>query len=1039
MPPTSEKDPQPYVGPIPFPSGQPLYGRDREVEDLLDLLIAERVVLLYSPSGAGKTSLIQAALGPRLKSENFEVMPIMLARRSPPPQEVLPTGVNRYVLSFLLSLDQGLYGKPTRTPLTELAGMTLDGYLEKLAAQPENSGDTPPRPPNMVLLFDQFEDVLALDPTDRAAKEELFIQLGTALRSRERWALFSMREEYRAGLDPYLRRIPTRFAATFRLEPLGRTAALAAIRKPACAFGVEFTGAAASQLVDDLSRVKILHNGTVQERSGHYVEPVQLQVVCLRLWEKLKPLKGSEIVKDDLRSVGDVDEALAAYYGDKIRAAAETQDREKLPAQHSQARERTLREWFGGRLITEHGFRAQVAKDLEPRDGLDTATLESLVDAHLVRKEELRSMTWYELTHDRLVDPVRRSNKAWFAENLKPFQRKAARWEEKGHPSGLLLRDEELEEARVWANAHAWELTETEKSFLSASREEQRAARRLRGLAQALAGVTLLLAILAAVLFQASQVASSQKQALEALDLVADHDKGALDHARQAAKTYRTVQAERALHAALRASLPTRQVPISSDWAGAVAFRPDGAVLAFVPPGALSPEVHFMDVGSGRSWPFVTDNRPVTSLAFSPPGRLLATGNLEGGVKLWNLDTRTPLILDLEKAEGPCAVSRSEASPLSRMAFSTDGKYLALADGLPYPTVWTADGGFVKCLPSESPVAALAWSDDSRYLATGGSNGKVVLWDISERGRSVELGGERGAHLEAVNGLAFSQGRLATASSDMTAKIWRLPTGKLEQSSKPEAIFGHDQAVWDVAFSPDGKYLVSGSSDLRRRSVARVWDLRSGLELYEVSPGRGAVVRVLFNPTGVLTTASTENVSGQREKQGEVTFWSAPFRDAIQHSAMSISLSPDETVQDLAFRAADSKLLIALSSNAGDAICDIARPGCTRRSWCTAKEKELIATKVFSADGRYLACGGVAGAFEVWDTLSAKRILSKDLRQLDPIACLLGCKVSAIGFSQDGNLVAVAGAPGSVSIWEMQSGRNLARRRRDGAPITTLA
>ena len=59
----------PYVGPRSFRRGDALYGRDREIADLLDLLIAERIVLLHSPSGAGKTSLIQAGLIPLLEEE----------------------------------------------------------------------------------------------------------------------------------------------------------------------------------------------------------------------------------------------------------------------------------------------------------------------------------------------------------------------------------------------------------------------------------------------------------------------------------------------------------------------------------------------------------------------------------------------------------------------------------------------------------------------------------------------------------------------------------------------------------------------------------------------------------------------------------------------------------------------------------------------------------------------------------------------------------------------------------------------------------
>ena len=57
----------PYVGPRAFMTGEALYGRDRELRKLLGLLVAERIVLLHSPSGAGKTSLVQAALMPRLE------------------------------------------------------------------------------------------------------------------------------------------------------------------------------------------------------------------------------------------------------------------------------------------------------------------------------------------------------------------------------------------------------------------------------------------------------------------------------------------------------------------------------------------------------------------------------------------------------------------------------------------------------------------------------------------------------------------------------------------------------------------------------------------------------------------------------------------------------------------------------------------------------------------------------------------------------------------------------------------------------------
>jgi hypothetical protein len=76
--------PNPYVGPRPFRPGEPLYGRDHEADQLADLLIAKRIVVLHSPSGAGKTSLIQAALIPALRAAGFTVLPIVRVNRAPP-------------------------------------------------------------------------------------------------------------------------------------------------------------------------------------------------------------------------------------------------------------------------------------------------------------------------------------------------------------------------------------------------------------------------------------------------------------------------------------------------------------------------------------------------------------------------------------------------------------------------------------------------------------------------------------------------------------------------------------------------------------------------------------------------------------------------------------------------------------------------------------------------------------------------------------------------------------------------------------------
>lgn len=446
----------PYVGPRAFTEGEPLFGRSREVRQLFQMLVARRIALLHSPSGAGKTSLIQAGLIPQLKADGFRVLPVARVNKEPPGLLPGAPSFNRYIYSLLLSLEE----RPDGQFDEALAAVSLADYLAPKFGSEED-------PELIALIVDQFEELLTADPSDVAQKAAFFAELGQALRNPHLWALFVIREDYLGALEPYARAIPTRLANSFRLDLLETEAASEAICRPSEAQGVHFTEQAIATLVDDLRLIHVQQpDGSFREELGPYVEPVQLQVVCHRIWERLDPKK-TEITVADLEASGDVDESLAAYYAGQLAAIAVDEEINES--------ERTVRQWVERKLITRDGIRHPVLKGQEGTEGLDNRAIDMLRNAHLVRAEERGGMTWFELAHDRLVEPIRQDNARWFENNLSLLQRQAERWKEEEYEKRdyLLLHGDSLSEAEAWAESHPDELSRVDRDLLEASHKER--------------------------------------------------------------------------------------------------------------------------------------------------------------------------------------------------------------------------------------------------------------------------------------------------------------------------------------------------------------------------------------------------------------------------------------------------------------------------------------------------------------------------------------------------------------------------------------
>ena len=278
----------PYVGPRPFEEADArdgrYYGREREARDLLALVARERLVLFYAQSGAGKSSLLRASLIPGLRDLGFDVLPI--ARVSGAAPGAADPGVaNVFVYDLILSVNEGLPAED-RAPAEALLKATLAKFLGGEAA---GDPDAAARLAPTVLLVDQFEEIVTSRPERWQDHAAFFEQLRDALERLPRlWVVLTLREDFVAPLEPYADLLPNRLRARYYMQRMGQDAALEAVRRPAATYGLPFAAGVAETLVDNLRRVRVQFRPEPQ--LGEYVEPVQLQVVCYELWQKLHAL-----------------------------------------------------------------------------------------------------------------------------------------------------------------------------------------------------------------------------------------------------------------------------------------------------------------------------------------------------------------------------------------------------------------------------------------------------------------------------------------------------------------------------------------------------------------------------------------------------------------------------------------------------------------------------------------------------------------------------------------------------------------------------
>jgi len=283
----------------------------------------------------------------------------------------------------------------------------------------------------------------------------------------------------------------------------------------------------------------------------------------------------------------------------------------------------------------------------------------------------------------------------------------------------------------------------------------------------------------------------------------------------------------------------------------------------------------------------------VTTVAWSPNGKYIASGSLDQTVQVWSSNPGDHVHPSIYRGHtaGVQAVAWSPES--NRVASGAIDKTLQVWDAFSREHVAIYRG-------HTDVVKTVAWSPDGQSIASGSADSTVRVWDVATGKQKYVYQG----HKASVNSLVWSPDsqRIASGASDKTVQILDATTGNHRYTYR-----GHTDTVSSVSWSPDGKLIVSGSWD----KTVQVWHAETGAIVYtysgynvqaaQVNPAKGVLPDLIFavawSHNGKRIAAVTQVYCG--DICGVVLGWDAytqhNFSFYVDQPVFAMAWSPDDT------------------------------------------------------------------------------------------------------------------------------------------------
>jgi WD40 repeat protein len=1051
--------PYPGIEPFNYAWRKVFFAREKEARTLMQLIGMYRGVLLYSDSGTGKSSLVNAGLIPLSIDRGFQPERIRVQPRK--GEEII---VER--------LSEKVDGKPPFLPSIfasdeqqERVVLSVEEF-KRMLRQPELDVRS-------LLIFDQFEEWITLfeegfrggraeeTRTVQKSIRKSIVSLINDKKLRVK-TLIVLREDYLAKLDPLFeqcRSLPDQY---LRLTALSGDQIYRVIRGPFEPDESKSSVAYETQITKSLAQ-KIRQQ--FEERSeGTDVRLTEVQIVCRSLFEAgISGQKIDQYFTDEGGVQGILEQYLKRALG-----SLNTDQQEPAVALLT-------------RMLTSYGTRNVISEDnlldrVENEDGIQREllgkTLQSLEqEAKLVRRERRREVYYYEIASEFLVGWIRR--KALERQQLVERRKleEARRVEEQARQARRAKLFRLLSGALfimllvvIMAAIIAFlNRRETKKQAWIAHAHQLAAQAMLTRIQQAnLLQVSLLLAVESMKRYPSLGADQALRQGLALLP----HAVACLEHESEVKVVafspygnYLATASEPNTAQVWEVSSGKKVASMGHEWwVDSAVFSQDGKYLVTISSGKTT---RVWEATSSTKVDDILHDEGVSSVVLSPDGKYLATASQDGTVRVSEVtsgqevaspmkhkDNRIDLVFSpngkyLVTVNGDKAIRVWDANSgqevnsvnledsITGVAVSSDGKYLATASTDNTARVWevTSSQEVASTMKHDEYITDLVFSPDGKYLATASQDGTARVWEVTS-GQEVK----RVIHENSVYSVAFSHDReyLATASQDKTARLWETTSG--EEVARME----HEKKVHVAVFSPDGKYLATASDP----NTARVWEVTSGQEVQRVNH-ENSVSSVVFSPDGkYLATASTDNTA----RVWEVT--SGQEVQCVKHEnrVRFVAFSPDgkylATASDpntaQVWEVPSGRVVVCMNHNGfvysvafspyGKYLAT-ASDDRTARVWevpsgrevALMNHEESVYSLAFSPDAKFLATASLDGTARVWEANSGQEVKHVSHKK----------SVDFVTFSPYGKFLATASRDGTARVWEVTSGREMARMNHE--------